>query len=93
MSPEEVTSVCQSLARLDTIEVSRDRLATVLRTLIVKLPDMLAEQSDNVPMAMRLAMPGLRMFLTSESMQETLSSDSLVDFVWEALLQCQSPVE
>ena len=93
MSPEEVTSVCQSLARLDTIEVSRDRLATVLRTLIVKLPDMLAEQSDNVPMAMRLAMPGLRMFLTSESMQETLSSESLVEFVWEALLQCQNPEE
>ena len=93
MSPEEVTSVCQSLARLDTIEVSRDRLATVLRTLIVKLPDMLAEQSDNVPMAMRLAMPGLRMFLTSESMQETLSSESLIDFVWDALLQCQNPEE
>ena len=93
MSPEEVTSVCQSLARLDTIEVSRDRLATVLRTLIVKLPDMLAEQSDNVPMAMRLALPGLRMFLSSENMQETLKSDSLVDFVWEALLQCQNPEE
>ena len=79
--------------KVDTIEVSRERLASVLHTLIVKLPDMLADQSDNVPMAMRLAMPGLRMFLTSESMQETLSSESLVEFVWEALLQCQNPEE
>ena len=79
--------------KVDTIEVSRERLASVLHTLIVNLPDMLAEQSDNVPIAMRLAMPGLRMFLTSESMQETLSSESLVEFVWEALLQCQNPEE
>ena len=75
----------------DTVEVSRERLAEVLRTLIVKLPDMLAEQADNAPMAMRLALPGLRMFLTSESMQQTLASDSLVNFVWEALLTCQTP--
>lgn len=75
----------------DTVEVSRERLAEVLRTLIVKLPDMLAEQSDNAPMAMRLALPGLRMFLTSESMQQTLAGDSLVNFVWEALLTCQTP--
>ena len=76
-----------------SIEVSRERLASVLRTLIVKLPDMLAEETDSVPMAMRLALPGLRMFLSSESMQETLSSDSLVDFVWEALLQCRNQDE
>ena len=86
---------CQEMTAFDSemecVAVSKKRLTEVLRTLIVKLPDMLAEQAENAPMAMRLALPGLRMFLSSDSMQETLASDGLVSFVWEALQQCQSP--
>lgn len=77
----------------DTVEVSRDRLSAVLQALVTNLPDMLAEQSGSMPLPMRLALPGLRMFLTTPDVAASLSGDSLTNFVWEALLQCQNTAE
>jgi len=93
MSPEEKDHVLANLERLDTIEVSRDRLAVAIRNLIAQIPTMLTDSGDKLPIYMRMATPALRMFLASEDIEKALSSDSLVDFVWGALIQCQNQDE
>src|ERR1035437_7664026 len=73
----------------DTITVSRDAFADTIKQLLTQLPDMLASSAENMPVYARAAMPVVRMLLASEEMQATLSGDSIINFIWEALEQCQ----
>ena len=80
----------EEIATVETLCVSKDRLAVAIRELITHIPEMLTESGDKLPIYMRMAAPALKMFLASEDIEKALSSDSLVDFVWGALVQCQS---
>jgi hypothetical protein len=73
----------------DTLTVSRSAFAATIKQLLTQLPDMLASSAENMPVYARAAMPVVRMLLASDEMQQTLSSDGIVDFVWKALEQCQ----
>ena len=72
-----------------TITVSRSAFTETIKQLLTQLPDMLASSAENMPVYARAAMPVVRMLLASDEMQQTLSSDGIVDFVWKALEQCQ----
>ena len=69
----------------ETITVSRAAFTDTIRQLLVHLSDMLASSAENMPVYARAAMPVVRMLLASEEMQTTLSSDEIVNFVWEAM--------
>jgi hypothetical protein len=84
--PETLTEL---LNEHDTITVSRDAFADTIKQLLTQLPDMLASSAENMPVYARAAMPVVRMLLASEEMQATLSGDSIINFIWEALEQCQ----
>ena len=74
----------------DTLTVSRSAFTETIKQLLTQLPDMLASSAENMPVYARAAMPVVRMLLASEEMQNTLSGEGVVDFVWGALEQCQS---
>ena len=84
--PETLTEL---LNEHDTITVSREAFTETIKQLLTQLPDMLASSAENMPVYARAAMPVVRMLLASDEMQQTLSSDGIVDFVWKALEQCQ----
>ena len=73
----------------ETIVVSRERLTVALHELLERLPDMLAENAESMPIYARAALPVVRMLLASNEMQETLSGEGIVSAVWEALNKCQ----
>ena len=73
----------------DTLTVSRSAFAATIKQLLTQLPDMLASSAENMPVYARAAMPVVRMLLASEEMQTTLSGDSIISFIWEALEKCQ----
>ena len=72
-----------------TITVSRSAFAETIKQLLTQLPDMLASSTENMPVYARAAMPVVRMLLASDEMQQTLSGDSIISFIWEALEKCQ----
>ena len=88
--PETLTEL---LDEGQTITVSREAFGVAIKDLLTKLPDMLAESSESLPVYARAAMPVVRMLLASEDMQKSLSGEGVVDFVWRALEQCQSNEE
>ena len=84
--PETLTEL---LNEHDTLTVSRAAFTETIKQLLTQLPDMLASSAENMPVYARAAMPVVRMLLASEEMQATLSGDSIINFIWEALEQCQ----
>jgi ribosomal protein S12 methylthiotransferase accessory factor YcaO len=84
--PETLTEL---LNEGQTITVSREAFTETIKQLLTQLPDMLAESAENMPVYARAAMPVVRMLLASDEMQQTLSSEGIVDFVWKALEQCR----
>ena len=84
--PETLTDL---LNEGQTISVSRYAFAATIKELLTQLPDMLASSAENMPVYARAAMPVVRMLLASDEMQQSLSSDGIVDFVWKALEKCQ----
>jgi hypothetical protein len=85
-TPEPLTEL---LNEHDTLTVSRSAFAATIKELLTQLPDMLASSAENMPVYARAAMPVVRMLLASDEMQQSLSSDGIVDFVWKALEKCQ----
>jgi hypothetical protein len=86
VQPEPLTEL---LNEHDTITVSRSAFTETIKQLLTQLPDMLASSAENMPVYARAAMPVVRMLLASDEMQQSLSSDGIVDFVWKALEKCQ----
>jgi hypothetical protein len=84
--PETLTDL---LNEGQTITVSRSAFAATIKQLLTQLPDMLAENAENMPVYARAAMPVVRMLLASKEMQNTLSGDAIIGFTWEALERCQ----
>ena len=80
----------ETLTESQTITVSREAFGVAIKDLLTKLPDMLAESSESLPVYARAAMPVVRMLLASEDMQKSLSGEGVVDFVWSALEACQT---
>jgi hypothetical protein len=72
-----------------SITISRERMTVALRELFAQLPDLLAEHSEEMPVYARAALPVVRMLLASTEMQETLTGDAIVGYVWDALYKCQ----
>jgi len=72
-----------------SITISRERMAIALKELLANLPDLLAENAENMPVYARAALPVVRMLLASTEMQETLSGDAIIGYVWDALCRCQ----
>jgi ribosomal protein S12 methylthiotransferase accessory factor YcaO len=85
--PETLTEL---LNEGQTITVSREAFTETIKQLLTQLPDMLAESAENMPVYARAAMPVVRMLLASEDMQNMLSGDSIIDFIWSALESCQN---
>ena len=86
VQPEPLTEL---LNEHDTITVSRSAFTETIKQLLTQLPDMLASSAENMPVYARAAMPVVRMLLASEEMQNTLSGDAIIGFIWEALERCQ----
>jgi hypothetical protein len=89
-SPHPPESLTQLLNEHDTLTVSRSAFAATIKELLTQLPDMLASSAENMPVYARAAMPVVRMLLASEDMQNMLSGDSIIDFIWSALESCQN---
>jgi hypothetical protein len=88
-TPHPPETLTELLNEGQTITVSRSAFAETIKQLLTQLPDMLASSTENMPVYARAAMPVVRMLLASEEMQNTLSGDAIIGFIWEALERCQ----
>ena len=74
----------------ETVTISRARLEEALRTLLIRLPDLLEENAGDMPLMARASLPVIRLMLSGDAMQETLTGSAVSSYVWAALVSCQT---